>query len=290
MEQLEPSSPEGFRHASLDLLAGQLALHGAYPGYARQRLFVAGGALRTNAGRVTLPIGFDAMRGSVSPDPEECRTLQTKGLELDYPNSRPLHPWADAMIRRQDVGILTGKGVYRYWGPNYTADPIVIRRDLKIPHVLLIERDDGTGWALPGGFVDPNENPINSAKREAREETGIDVEEFEHKLTTVYTGPVVDLRNTVNAWPETTACSIELDLSKSGAQKKLAQMMAKHDGRRFIRFVGRRAFRQTMARLPWTGGDDARYAAWVPEDKCGSLLFGSHSLLVALALTHHEQR
>lgn len=44
---------------------------------------------------------------------------------------------------------------------------------------LLIERrDDGT-WSHPGGFTEPNERPVDTAVRETREETGLDVEPIE---------------------------------------------------------------------------------------------------------------
>ncbi len=42
--------------------------------------------------------------------------------------------------------------------------------------ILLMDRADGTGWCLPCGWVDPNERPVDTAVREAREETGLEVE------------------------------------------------------------------------------------------------------------------
>jgi ADP-ribose pyrophosphatase YjhB (NUDIX family) len=42
--------------------------------------------------------------------------------------------------------------------------------------ILLMDRVDGSGWCLPCGWVEPNERPIDSAIREVREETGLEVE------------------------------------------------------------------------------------------------------------------
>ena len=43
-------------------------------------------------------------------------------------------------------------------------------------HILLMDRVDGSGWCLPCGWVEPNERPADTAVRETKEETGLEVE------------------------------------------------------------------------------------------------------------------
>ena len=50
---------------------------------------------------------------------------------------------------------------------NFAADIVA----LKEGRVYLIERSDGRGWALPGGFIDAGETPQQAAVRELQEET-----------------------------------------------------------------------------------------------------------------------
>ena len=42
--------------------------------------------------------------------------------------------------------------------------------------ILLVERSDDRCWGLPAGWVDPNEAPWDTVRREAREELGLAVE------------------------------------------------------------------------------------------------------------------
>jgi ADP-ribose pyrophosphatase YjhB (NUDIX family) len=59
-------------------------------------------------------------------------------------------------------------------GPRLTADIII---ELEGGGIVLIERKNPPhGWALPGGFVDYGESLEAAAVREAKEETGLDVE------------------------------------------------------------------------------------------------------------------
>ena len=68
---------------------------------------------------------------------------------------------------------------YGYPRPAVAVDIILLRRG-GAPEVLLIERANdpfGGLWALPGGFVEIDEDLPDTARRELREETGIEIEE-----------------------------------------------------------------------------------------------------------------
>jgi 8-oxo-dGTP diphosphatase len=70
-----------------------------------------------------------------------------------------------------------GSPVTTYQNPLLTVD-IIIRMTGKT--VVLIERRNPPyGWALPGGFVDYGESLETAASREAREETGLELEDIE---------------------------------------------------------------------------------------------------------------
>ncbi len=113
---------------------------------------------------------------------------------MALPTELPLHPWCDLLEQLPE-----GKGNFYHYGPNYTADPIVITNG----KLLLIQRGDSGKWALPGGFVDPGEDAVTAGLRELGEEANLALNDNNPQI--VYEGPVDDPRATLNAWPETTA-------------------------------------------------------------------------------------
>lgn len=73
------------------------------------------------------------------------------------------------------------KFAYEYPRPAVTVDVVLITREPK-PRVLLIQRkcDPFAGaWALPGGFVNEGERLVDAARRELKEETGVDAKVLE---------------------------------------------------------------------------------------------------------------
>ena len=77
-----------------------------------------------------------------------------------------------------------------YQSPIPTVDIIIEMEDDRI--ILVKRKNYPFGWALPGGFVDYGETVEQAARREAREETSLEVEEL--KQFRVYSEPDRDPR------------------------------------------------------------------------------------------------
>lgn len=74
-------------------------------------------------------------------------------------------PAAEVRARLQgELGSIT---------PKVGADAAIFDAEGRM---LLVERADDRCWGLPAGWVDPNEAPPNTVRREAREELGLEVE------------------------------------------------------------------------------------------------------------------
>lgn len=80
-----------------------------------------------------------------------------------------------------------------YRNPTPTVDIIIELIDRPHRPIVLVERQNPPlGWALPGGFVDYGESVEVAARREAEEETGLQVELIEQFQ--VYSDPNRDPR------------------------------------------------------------------------------------------------
>ena len=72
---------------------------------------------------------------------------------------------------------------YDYPRPAVTADCVVFSNDSDGLSVLLIERANEPFkgcWAFPGGFMEMDEDAEDCAKRELKEETGMEVRSLEY--------------------------------------------------------------------------------------------------------------
>ncbi|MEB3229364.1 MAG: NUDIX hydrolase [Leptolyngbyaceae bacterium] len=80
-----------------------------------------------------------------------------------------------------------------YRNPTPTVDIIIELIDRPHRPIVLVERlNPPFGWALPGGFMDYGETAETAARREAQEETALQVELIEQLL--VYSDPERDRR------------------------------------------------------------------------------------------------
>ncbi|MBN1526336.1 MAG: NUDIX domain-containing protein [Candidatus Omnitrophica bacterium] len=102
------------------------------------------------------------------------------------------------VFRKGAIGYLEHLTDVIQWGPFVTVDAIIETAE----GVVIIKRSNPPfGWALPGGFVDYGETLEDAVTREAKEETGLTLEDLKqfhtyskpgrdprfHTITTVFT-------------------------------------------------------------------------------------------------------
>lgn len=153
-------------------------------------------------------------------------------VPFDVVDRTPKHPYADQMPDLPD-----GVNEMDHLGEAVAADAIVTADDERgRRHILLIERADGHGWALPGGGLDDGETARAACVRELREETGLKVRQRDVDMLLGCLVP--DPRAGRAAWMVTVPGRIHLG---AGLPKV-------------------------------TGSDDASQAAWIPADTFHALL------------------
>jgi ADP-ribose pyrophosphatase len=136
---------------------------------------------------------------------------------------RPVNPCAT-------TGVRYGRNELGRWGENLMADAVVTVTHLHMRYLLMVERGDGYGWAVPGGSVEPGETGVQAAVRELAEETGLAV----LPVTDTAAAPVYvpDPRASDEAWTVTIPLVVDLGCLDAGLP--------------FVR-----------------GADDARQADWI---------------------------
>lgn len=182
------------------------------------------------------------------------------------------------VIPGPSTGVHRGRNHLGHWGEMQCADAIVLVTHVPMMRrlvgqirrwILLIERGDGHGWAIPGGKLDAGETAIAGAVRELEEETGLVLRSA--TWTAAPARLVDDPRASDEAWMVTTPVIAEI----------------RTDG---------------SAGLPAVkGADDARRAEWLPADSyevlCAALdvwfggtVFRAHREMLAAILDGEQTR
>ncbi|WP_431977600.1 NUDIX hydrolase [Micromonospora haikouensis] len=196
------------------------------------------------------------------PDPRDLtadewtQRIDEAWIPFTLVDGRPVNP-------REQTNIRYGRNLLGHWAEQKCADALVAAHD-EHGHrrIVMIDRRDRAGWALPGGYVDPGETALDAAVRELREEAGLVL-----PMATWRVSPplyVRDPRASCESWMVTKVARTDLG---------------------------------TYTTLPTlTPSDDAAQAAWIPADSYlalvthlravhGGELFPAHRELLAAALS-----
>jgi 8-oxo-dGTP pyrophosphatase MutT (NUDIX family) len=180
-------------------------------------------------------------------------------IPFELIDGRPVNPC-------ESTGIRYGRNELGHWGEQVCADALVTLTDRRGRRwALMVERSDGHGWALPGGYVEPGEDPRDAAVRELSEETGILLPDGIAEYEVDSARYVPDPRASDEAWMVTVLTRIDLG---------------------------------TLPYFPRvTGADDAKRATWVYADDVETLtaylrarldgeVFPAHRAMLADTLGH----
>lgn len=169
-------------------------------------------------------------------------------------NGRPVNPC-------EKTGITRGRNEMGFWAETLMADALVTVTYCGVLYLLMVEREDGYGWAVPGGRVEPGETGLDAAIRELYEETALSVPLSMCEAQPPRYAP--DPRASDEAWPVTVPVHVRLPDRDS-------TIMGGRD-------------------LPLVeGGDDARRAEWIPAASYGLLTLALRDLYGGTVFAAHQ--
>jgi ADP-ribose pyrophosphatase len=166
-------------------------------------------------------------------------------------NRRPVNPCERTKVRhgRNELGL---------WGENLMADALVTAVRGGGRHLLMIERRDGLGWAVPGGSVEPGESGLQAALRELAEETRLNVAKAACRVMPARYVP--DPRASDEAWAVTVPVHASL-----GAVRKLPEVAAGDDA----------------LRADWVAATSFGWLVAVLQACCRAQVFAAHQAMLA---------
>lgn len=122
-------------------------------------------------------------------------------IPFEVIDGRPVNPC-------EKTGIRYGRNELGHWGEQLAADAIVTADTETGRWLVMVERSDGHGWAIPGGYVEPGENPESAAVRELNEETCLDLTSASRQVLSARYVP--DPRASDEAWMVTVPVTFDL--------------------------------------------------------------------------------
>ncbi|WP_113705178.1 NUDIX domain-containing protein [Nonomuraea lactucae] len=129
-------------------------------------------------------------------------------IPFDVIDGRPVNPC-------EQTGIRYGRNELGHWGEALAADAIVTADTEAGLWLVMVERSDGHGWAVPGGHVEPGEDPVLAAVRELAEETCLNLESASRQPLPVRYVP--DPRASDEAWMVTVPVRFYLGIMPRAA-------------------------------------------------------------------------
>jgi len=168
-----------------------LARSSRLPWTAAERVEMLWLALGNDAGRVTIS-QTDGRSDETIGHETTLVSAFLNGKDIAVPAA--VAEWLDAFRQTDDFAEMVKEARYiedykRAWAVApypvtlVTVDTVIVHADPDgVPHVLLVKRGaiPGRGnYAVPGGFIEPDEHLLTSALRELREETGLGLSDAE---------------------------------------------------------------------------------------------------------------